>query len=90
MGRKSVPLARSLAWALGGLLLLNWTLCATAEGLGTCWIGAFKENEVKEILGIPSPIRVVSLLAVGYPDDPSPVEKDRRALETIVKHERWS
>ena len=66
------------------------TLCATAEGLGTCWIGAFKENEVKEILGIPSPIRVVALLAVGYPDDPSPAEKDRRALETIVKYERWS
>ena len=46
--------------------------------------------EVNEILEIPAPIRVVVLLAVGYPEDPSPVEKDHRALEAIVKHERWS
>jgi nitroreductase len=65
------------------------TLCATAEGLGTCWIGAFKENEVKEILGIPSQIRVVALLAIGYAEDPSPVEKERLALEAMVKYEQW-
>jgi nitroreductase len=65
------------------------TLCATVEGLGTCWIGAFRENEVKEILGIPSPIRVVALLAIGYPEDPSPVEKNRLPLEAIVKYEKW-
>jgi len=65
------------------------TLCATAEDLGTCWIGAFKENEVKEILGIPSQIRVVALLAIGYPEDPSPVEKERLALEAMVKYEQW-
>jgi len=65
------------------------TLCATAEDLGTCWIGAFKEDEVKEILGIPSRVRVVALLAVGYPEDPAPVEKNRLALEAIVKFERW-
>ena len=65
------------------------TLCATAEGLGTCWIGAFRENEVKEILGIPSQIRVVALLPIGYPEDPSPVAKNRLPLEAIVKYEQW-
>ena len=28
-------------------------LQACELGLGTCWIGAFKENEVKSILGVP-------------------------------------
>ena len=65
------------------------TLCATAEGLGTCWIGAFRENEVKEILGIPSEIRVVALLAIGYPKDPSRVEKNRLPLGAIVKYGHW-
>jgi nitroreductase len=65
------------------------TLCATAEGLGTCWIGAFQQDQVKEILGIPSQIRVVAMLALGHPTDPSPVEKRRLPLETIVKYERW-
>lgn len=65
------------------------TLCATAEGLGTCWIGAFDENQVKEILEIPSQIRVVELLPVGYPKDPAPVKKFRFPIEKIVKYERW-
>jgi nitroreductase len=65
------------------------TLCAAAEGLGTCWIGAFDEEQTKEILGIPAPIRVVALLPLGYPQDPAPVEKDRLALDEIVRHETW-
>jgi nitroreductase len=65
------------------------TFCATAEGLGTCWIGAFQEDEVKEVLGIPARVRVVALLAVGHPEDPSPVAKERLPLEAILKHERW-
>jgi nitroreductase len=65
------------------------TLCATAEGLGTCWIGAFQQDQVKEILGIPSQIRVVALLALGHPTDPSPVEKRRLPLETIARYDRW-
>jgi len=66
------------------------TLCATAEGLGTCWIGAFYEDQVKEILHIPPHIRVVELLPIGYPQDPSPVVKKRLPLENIVKYEQWS
>ena len=65
------------------------TLCATADGLGSCWIGAFDEDKAKEILGIPPQIRVVGLLPMGYPKDPSRVEKNRLPLEDIVKHERW-
>ncbi len=65
------------------------TLCAVAEGLGTCWIGAFFEEKVKEILGIPPHIRVVELLPLGYPKDPSPVPKRRLPLEKIVRWERW-
>jgi len=31
-------------------------------GLGNCWIGAFNEEKVKEILGIPKDVRVVELM----------------------------
>ena len=65
------------------------TLCAAAEGLGTCWIGAFDEEKVRAILGIPSHIRVVALLPLGHPTDPTPAEKRRLPLEAIVKRERW-
>ncbi len=35
--------------------------------LGTRWIGAFYEETVKEILGVPQKIRVVALLPLSYP-----------------------
>lgn len=65
------------------------TLAATAEGLGTCWIGSFDEGLVKEILGIPSAVRVVQLMPVGYPADPAAVSKSRLGLDTLLHHERW-
>lgn len=66
------------------------TLCAVAEGLGTCWIGAFYEDEVRKILEIPPHIRVVALLPLGYPKNSSPVRKFRLSLEKIVRYEKWS
>ena len=65
------------------------TLAAVAEGLGTCWIGAFDEAQVKEILGIPPGIRVVELLPLGYSKDTKPVPKSRLPLDKIVRRERW-
>ena len=65
------------------------TLCAVAEGLGTCWIGAFDEDQVKELLAIPPQIRVVGLLPVGYAQDPSKVGKSRLLLQKLIKYERW-
>jgi nitroreductase len=49
------------------IALQNMVLTATSEGLGTCWIGSFDENQVRKILGIPEKFRVVALLALGYP-----------------------
>lgn len=31
----------------------HMSLAVMAEGLGICWIGAFYDDKVKEILGIP-------------------------------------
>ena len=44
----------------------NMVLAATAEGLGTCWVGSFEEKDVKTLLAIPANLRVVALMAVGY------------------------
>jgi nitroreductase len=66
----------------------HMSLMATAEGLGTCWIGAFYEDKVKDILGIPEKIRVVVMLTLGYPAE-SPVARPRKKLEEIVAYEGW-
>ncbi|HTZ11859.1 MAG TPA: nitroreductase family protein [Candidatus Margulisiibacteriota bacterium] len=67
----------------------HMALKATEEGLGTCWIGAFYEDQVKELLNIPKDIRVVQLLALGYPAQSCPEGKDRLNLKEIVMYEGW-
>ncbi len=57
-------------------------------GLGTCWIGAFNEEEVKKILKIPKDVRAVAMSPLGYPDEP-PAEKSRKRLEQIVCFEQY-
>jgi len=44
-------------------------LAARAEGLGTCWIGSFNNEEIKRILGIPEEVNVVAITPLGYPKD---------------------
>ncbi len=61
----------------------HMVLQAVEEGLGTCWIGAFNQKEVKEILGIPEEFKVVALLPLGYPAD-KPKPKSRKKLEEIT------
>lgn len=50
----------------------NMLLAATALGLGSCWVGAFDEEEVKSILGLPDFVRPIAILTIGYPaEEPS-------------------
>jgi len=64
------------------------TLEATEQGLGTCWIGAFKQDEVKKLLGIPENVRVVVLLPMGYPDS-TPAPRPRKNIDEIVSYDKW-
>lgn len=62
-------------------------LAAVAEGLGTCWIGAFPELEVKRLLGIPDGVKVVTMTPLGYPataDLHRPVNQQDRKLVTEI------
>jgi len=64
----------------------NLMLVATAKGLGTCWVGGFDENKVKEILNLPNHLRPIVILPVGYPDeDPNPPKRvsKNEAIEFI-------
>ncbi|MDD4239216.1 MAG: nitroreductase family protein [Desulfotomaculaceae bacterium] len=63
-------------------------LAAYELDLGTCWIGAFKEEEVKKVLDIPNHIRVVSLFPVGYPAQ-NPAGRPRKSREQILCFEKY-
>lgn len=42
-------------------------LAAVEKNLGTCWIGAFAEDKIKNLLNIPKEIRVGTLLTLSIP-----------------------
>ncbi len=74
----------------------NMVIAATAEGLGTCWVGSFDEASVKVLLGVPENFRVVALLAVGYSKEREGVAtkilrivRKRKALSEICSWEHF-
>jgi nitroreductase len=67
----------------------NMMTMAAHLGLGTCWIGAFDEPKVKEILEIPGNIEVIGLITLGYPGENVEIPP-RVELEKILHWESWS
>ena len=63
-------------------------LQAADLGLGTCWIGSFDADKVRQILGIPEDIVIVELMVLGYPADSKP-EPKREPIEKIVCYDTW-
>ncbi|MEN6306802.1 MAG: nitroreductase family protein [Anaerohalosphaeraceae bacterium] len=73
-------------------------LAAHNLGLGSCWVqirlrqtadGTDSEARVRQILGIPDPIRILSMVAIGQPDQKlRPVPKDKLKYKKIHT-DRW-
>jgi len=65
----------------------NLLLVAAEQGLGTCWIGAFDEKKIKEILNLEENLLPVAIVPVGCPEKiPSPPpRKEINSLIQIIK-----
>lgn len=72
----------------GAIALEHMILAATEEGLGTCWIGAFYEDKVRKILGVPQPYRIIALTPLGYPAVEGR-DRGRKNLDEIIYRETW-
>ncbi|MGP3667081.1 MAG: nitroreductase family protein [Candidatus Bathyarchaeota archaeon] len=66
----------------------NMLLAAYSLSLATCWVGAFHEEKVKRILGIPEDFRPVALIPLGYPAH-KPLKPSRRKLAQVVHFEKF-
>jgi len=70
------------------LALEHLILAATEKGLGTCWIGAFKEKLVKDLLDVPDNVRVVAITPVGYPAVEGRT-RGRKPISKIVCYDKY-
>jgi len=63
----------------------NLMLLAYSEELGSVWIGAFDENQVKEILDLSVNLKPIAIIPVGYPAEtplpPQRISKDDAVVE---------
>lgn len=71
----------------------NILLAATALGIGSCWIAGDKKPycpQVSGLLNIPSGMKLVSLVALGYPQDKNAFnEPAKRQLKEVIRWEEF-
>jgi nitroreductase len=86
---RTIMLCGQPAYAVDVSIACTFMILQAYElGLGTCWIGAFKEDEVKKILKIPESVRVVAMTPLGYPNQ-APSPRFRKSLNQIVCFEKY-
>jgi nitroreductase len=70
-------------WAIidAAITMQNMVIAAWILGAGSCWIGAFDEKKVKELLKIPEKWKVVALVTLGYPAEHPKNRKKKRFEE---------
>ncbi|MBU4031449.1 MAG: nitroreductase family protein [Candidatus Thermoplasmatota archaeon] len=77
------------------IALQTLVLAATAEGLGTCWVGSFDVEKVKALLKIPENYDVICLIALGYERKKMDLARTltggakRKAIKTIVSYDEF-
>ena len=66
-----------------GLMAAHLCFEATAQGLGTCILGWFDDEKVREICDLKHPVRLI--ITLGYPSENDKLRvKKRKALDELV------
>ena len=71
-----------------GIVAAHIVLAAEAEGLGTCIVGWFDEDKVKDLLHIPASKRVWLDIVIGYGTQPLR-KKNRKSIDKIVSYNSY-
>ena len=71
--------------AFAALLVL---LAAVNEGLGAAFVGAFDDDEVRALLGLPKAVWPIGIVPIGFCAE-RPQKLPRLPKEQIIHYERW-
>ena len=70
------------------IALENMVLAAKALGYGTCWIGAFRPDDVKAVCALPANVEVVACTPLGVPDI-APEARQRKPWSEVFSADRY-
>jgi nitroreductase len=71
--------------AFASMLIL---LSAVNEGIGACFVGAFQDNKVSEILELPKDVKPIGIICIGYPAE-KPEKLERIDIDALVHYEKY-
>jgi nitroreductase len=63
-------------------------LSAVNEGIGASFVGAFEDNRIVKILGLPVHVKPIGIIALGYPAE-KPERFERIELNNLVHYEKY-
>jgi nitroreductase len=66
----------------------NMLLAIVEYGLSCCWVGAFDEHAASQILNLPSHVRPVAMLPIGYSDVKTGYAS-RIGIDKLIHYEKW-
>ncbi len=69
------------ATAAENMMLMAWDM-----GIGSCWVGSFNEQKVKDILVLPQHVRPMAIIPMGYPAS-RPQKPERKGMKSVTHRE---
>jgi nitroreductase len=70
------------------IALQNMVIAAEVQGVGSCWVGDFKEDSVKKEFGVPEEATVICIVAFGLPDE-KPGKRTLKPLAQMIHSNKW-
>ena len=86
--KKSEVIIEKLSLIDVTIALQNMVVAATVQGIGSCWMGAFDENKLRNALELPADTRIVGAIAFGFPAE-NPKQPPKKALDEILQFDQW-
>ncbi|MEG0693864.1 MAG: nitroreductase family protein [Oscillospiraceae bacterium] len=72
-----------------GLTVSHLVFSAVEQGLATCIVGSFPEDQLKELLSIPNEAKIRLVVAVGYAQEDKIREKSRKEFDDVCSFNQW-
>ena len=70
------------------IAMQSMVLAAHLQGVGSCWLGDYNENNIRKLFKVPYDIQILAVIAFGYPyEEPKP--KKKKKMEEIYHYNEW-